>query len=174
MLNPVDAAADRWGLANTVALGVLGLFAFAELTPEGSVLTLGYVLVVGALFAVSDGLSTAPDGNPELSNATELYSKGEIQLPEYDSRVDAVLGSSGREVRAFVGAVDGVGPAGSAHIADRFGSLEALGVATVGELAEVRAVDRTAARAVHSHMTDRNHSLEVVDRAAAEASGVGV
>lgn len=163
MLNPVDVAVDRWGTPNTVALAIIGLFAVAELTPEGSVITTAYLLGGVTLFAVSDAFETATKPT-ELDHTEQQYLDGEIDLQEFERRVDFILDPSAREIRDVVSQVGGVGPAIAANVAEHFDSIDDVRLATKDELAEVHNVGESTAEAIYHQLGEFDAGPVAVDR----------
>jgi ERCC4-type nuclease len=79
------------------------------------------------------------------------YAAGEIDLDEFERRVELAMDSRACVIRDDIEQVDDIGPERSALIADRFDSLEDLRRADEKELIEIHGVGSSTAAKIQSH-----------------------
>ena len=92
---------------------------------------------------------TASNRDPDpVDEATRAYENGEIDLEEYEARLEFHLDNRNEKIRTVVEDVNGLGPQTSMEIAREFDSLDELRGADQEELESVHGVGEKTAEAV--------------------------
>lgn len=92
------------------------------------------------------------DGDP-VEEIHRAYRDGEIDERELERRLALTLDPEAERIRETIEPINGVGPATSAAVAERFDSLEQLEVAEPDELEAVHGVGPSTAEAIRDRLS---------------------
>lgn len=149
--HPITRAAMRLGGEGRVALiwaAVAALLVFA--TPEDSALPLlGIAVFIGGLAATAHRSSKIDEQREELHDLQVRFAEGEIDLDEFEERLEVVLDPRARRVRDYLDdEVNGIGPVLAGEVALRYLKIEDLREADAEELEEIHGIGEERAAAI--------------------------
>jgi len=136
MRHPLRWLEGRYGDTATLMLS-LGVFASMLVYSKGNL-----ALAAGILLATL-GVMTAGEGDDrrsEVETAQRAYVEGDIDLAEYEARLELILDDEAERIRAVVEDVRGIGPETSADLALEFDTVQSLKTADRDDLKSVHNV----------------------------------
>jgi predicted flap endonuclease-1-like 5' DNA nuclease len=137
MRHPLNWLVGRYGEPAALVAGVAIVIGASMVTPDGHIAPSALLVAMVALWATAQ---RGDDRRTEVDTAQRAYVEGDIDLEEYEARLELILDEEASRIREVVEDVRGVGPETSADLALEFETVDDLRGAAEPDLRKIHGI----------------------------------